>query len=142
MQQNIRVVWLKAVFINVDLPPVVSRLWQVGRDFINPFLLDVVWSQVWFWEVTVVRVPFLDTFQDSLARVGVKTAGGQANPATGPTVVYQVTFSEGVSGFDDADVDLSVSSAGGPLAAAVTTVLAVVVALLAGSQLARLVPAH
>lgn len=56
------------------------------------------------------------------ATAQIGPAPGQPNPITGPTVVYAVTFSEGVTGFEASDVDLTASSAGGPLSAAVTPV--------------------
>lgn len=52
--------------------------------------------------------------------VTIEQAGGQADPTSDSPVAFTVAFSEPVSGFDAADVDLSASTAGGTLSAIVT----------------------
>ncbi|NUT35491.1 MAG: hypothetical protein HOV79_20755 [Hamadaea sp.] len=52
--------------------------------------------------------------------VSIDQAAGQADPASTAPIVFAVTFSETVTGFDAADVSLAGSTAGGTLAAAVS----------------------
>ena len=49
--------------------------------------------------------------------VTLEQAAGQADPTSGSPVEFTVTFSEPVTGFTAADVDLSLSTAAGPLVA-------------------------
>lgn len=50
----------------------------------------------------------------------IDQAAGQADPTSAAPVTFDVVFSEPVTGFDAADIDLSASTAGGPLVASVT----------------------
>ncbi len=50
----------------------------------------------------------------------INQAAGQRDPTSGQTVQFTATFSEPVTGFDGADVDLSASTVGGILIATVT----------------------
>ncbi|MDH5599249.1 MAG: hypothetical protein OEY34_08995, partial [Cyclobacteriaceae bacterium] len=59
---------------------------------------------------------------DAAPSVTVEQAGGQADPTTVSPVLFVATFSEAVSGFTNADVDLSNSTTPGGLAAAVTEI--------------------
>jgi hypothetical protein len=54
--------------------------------------------------------------------VTINQAPSQADPTNGSSIVFDVVFSESVTGFGDSasDVDLSASTAGGPLSAAVS----------------------
>ena len=52
--------------------------------------------------------------------VTIDLADGQADPTSDSTIVFEVVFSEAVSGFDGSDVDLSASSEAGPLLASVS----------------------
>ena len=56
--------------------------------------------------------------------VTINQAGGQTDPTSASPIVFTVVFSEPVTGFDDptTDVDLSASTAGGPLAATIVPV--------------------
>jgi parallel beta-helix repeat protein len=52
--------------------------------------------------------------------VTINRAAGQADPTNGTAVAFEVAFGTPVTGFDVADVDLSASTAGGTLVAAVS----------------------
>jgi hypothetical protein len=56
---------------------------------------------------------------DSVPTVTINQAVGQADPTSGPAVVFDVRFSESVTGFDASDVSLDGTTAGGTLAVAV-----------------------
>jgi Big-like domain-containing protein/VCBS repeat protein/flagellar associated repeat protein len=57
---------------------------------------------------------------DSSPTVTVNQAAGQEDPTKVSPILFTATFSEAVTGFTDADVDTSASTAGGDLAAVVT----------------------
>ena len=60
------------------------------------------------------------TFDGIPPSVAINPASGQPDPAFASPVVFQVTFSEPVTGFDSTDVDLSSSSVAGTLVANVS----------------------
>ena len=60
------------------------------------------------------------TYDATAPTVTVEQAAGQADPTSGSPVDFTVTFSEAVTGFEAADVDLSASTAPGTLVAVVT----------------------
>jgi uncharacterized membrane protein YgdD (TMEM256/DUF423 family) len=59
-------------------------------------------------------------YNDVPPAVAIDQAPGQADPTDTAPVLFAVHFSEPVAGFDAADVDLSASTVGGTLSAAVT----------------------
>ncbi len=60
------------------------------------------------------------TYDPDKPTVTIEQAVGQADPANVGPVVFTVLFSESVTGFDASDVDVSASTVGGTLVAAVT----------------------
>jgi hypothetical protein len=59
------------------------------------------------------------TWIDQVPEVTINQSLGQADPTSGSTVQFTVAFTQPVTGFTGADVDLTVSDAPGPLLAAV-----------------------
>jgi LPXTG-site transpeptidase (sortase) family protein len=60
------------------------------------------------------------TVDNTAPTVTIDQAGGQADPTSGSPIDFTVVFSETVTGFSAADVDLSASTAGGTLVASVS----------------------
>ncbi|BCM19147.1 hypothetical protein MJ8_29190 [Mesorhizobium sp. J8] len=63
---------------------------------------------------------FVPAFAAAAPSVTIDQAAGQSDPATSGPILFDVVFSEAVTGFTTGDVDLSSSTAGGSLAATVT----------------------
>lgn len=63
---------------------------------------------------------FLPAFAAAAPSVTIDQSAGQSDPAASGPILFDVVFSEAVTGFTTGDVDLSSSTAGGSLAATVT----------------------
>jgi Calx-beta domain/Bacterial Ig-like domain/FG-GAP-like repeat len=59
------------------------------------------------------RVGLMFNTSVAVPTVTINQAAGQSDPTNGSSIAFTVDFSEGVTGFDSTDVDLSASSGGG-----------------------------
>src|SRR5262249_18379 len=65
--------------------------------------------------------PFLTVLPTAMhTTVPIDQAAGQSDPTNSAQITFDATFSEPVSGFDASGIDLSASTAAGPLQASVT----------------------
>ena len=62
----------------------------------------------------------LNFFVNEGPTVTIDWADGQTDPTSDSPILFEVVFSEAVTGFDDSDVDLSASTDAGPLVASVS----------------------
>ena len=73
LRQHFWVVHFQTKFINVTGLTFSCWFWQLSTHFFNPFVRDVNWCQIWFWEVTVIISRFLLTHQNSFTRCFIET---------------------------------------------------------------------